>query len=96
MRLKFLWVLIIPKWLIKVPGHIVICFGTFLELREMIPNMDPDLLIYYENTLNNIRTTMDTFLKNLICVITGTKILNTIDTMCTKPFENIVDTSFAK
>ena len=29
------WVLIIPIWLIQVPGHIAILFGTFLELPKM-------------------------------------------------------------
>ena len=37
----FLWALIIPKWLIKVPGHIPIVFGTFLELPKNRPNIDP-------------------------------------------------------
>ena len=31
----FYGVLIIPKWLIEVPGHIPILFGIFLELPKM-------------------------------------------------------------
>ena len=31
--------LIIPKWLIKVPGHIPIFFRTFLELPKCSPNL---------------------------------------------------------
>ena len=34
-------VLIIPKWLIEVPGHIPIFFGSFLELRQISPNLAP-------------------------------------------------------
>ena len=29
----------IPKWLIKVPGHIAIFFGWFLELRNLCKNL---------------------------------------------------------
>ena len=36
MFLKVLWVLIIPKWLIKVPGHIAILFEWFLELPSFV------------------------------------------------------------
>ena len=32
--------LIIPKWLIKVPRHIPIFFGSFLELRKCSPDLD--------------------------------------------------------
>ena len=31
---EVLWVLIIPKWLIKASGHIAILFGSFLELPK--------------------------------------------------------------
>ena len=34
-------VLIIPKWLIKVPGPIPILFGWFWELRFFCQNLDP-------------------------------------------------------
>ena len=39
--LCFFRVLIIPKWLIKAPGHIPILFGSFLELSKMSPNLVP-------------------------------------------------------
>ena len=35
-------VLIIPKWLIEVPGHIPILFGWFRELRTFCQNRDPE------------------------------------------------------
>ena len=39
---KGFWgVLIIPKWLILIPGHIAILFGTFLKRPKMGPNIDP-------------------------------------------------------
>ena len=31
----FLWVVIIPEWLIKVPGHIAMMFWWFLELPKI-------------------------------------------------------------
>ena len=34
-----LWFLNIPKWLIKVPGHIAIHFGTFLGLLNVSSNL---------------------------------------------------------
>ena len=34
-------VYIIPKWLIKVPGHIAILFGWFLEVPTFCQNLDP-------------------------------------------------------
>ena len=34
-------VLIIPKWLIKVPGPIAIVIGWFWELPKFWPNVDP-------------------------------------------------------
>ena len=35
------WGLIIPKWLIKAPGHIPLLFGSFLELPKCSPNLAP-------------------------------------------------------
>ena len=35
----FFWIYIIPKWLIKVPGHIPILFGWFRELRKFCQNL---------------------------------------------------------
>ena len=35
----FLGIYIIPKWLIKVPRHIPILFGWFLELPKFSPNL---------------------------------------------------------
>ena len=37
----FFEVYIIPKWLIKVPGHIPILFWWFWELRKFGKNIDP-------------------------------------------------------
>ena len=39
--LGFYGVLIIPEWLIKVPGPIAILFSCFLKLRKCLLFMDP-------------------------------------------------------
>ena len=46
-----LWVLIIPKWPFKVPVHIPILFGSFLELPQFHQIWILGPLIYYGNTL---------------------------------------------
>ena len=53
--LFFLWVPIIPKWLIKAPGHIAILFWSLLKLPKKCPKWTLGPLIYYRNTLANIR-----------------------------------------
>ena len=47
-------VLIIPKWLITVPGHIPILFGSFLELQQNSPNLDPYTPYLSPETLQKI------------------------------------------
>ena len=37
----FLWVLIIPKWLIKVSGWIATLVGSFWELAKKRQKLDP-------------------------------------------------------
>ena len=40
MYFRFFRVLIIPQWLIQVPGRIPICFGSFLELFKNRKTLD--------------------------------------------------------
>ena len=48
-------VLIIPKWLIKFPGHIPIPFGWFLELPTCLPNLAPYTIFITRKTSTNTR-----------------------------------------
>ena len=51
-------VLILPKWLIKVPGHIAILFGSFLELSKKWPTSikyEPFHLFFYVEICQQIQ-----------------------------------------
>ena len=51
----FLKVVIIPKWLIKVPGHISILFGSFLELPKISPTMAPYTPFFITKTFQKVQ-----------------------------------------
>ena len=53
--LGFLWIVIIPKWLSEVSGHIPIFFGTFWNFQTVDQIWPLGPLIYYQNTLKNTR-----------------------------------------
>ena len=56
---RFYRVLILPKWLIKIPGPIAILFRLFLELRTLLLFMDPQWTrrprVYHQNTSKHTR-----------------------------------------
>ena len=51
----FFGVYILPKWLIKVPGHIPILFGWLLELRKFCQNLDPGTSYLLPKCFQNTR-----------------------------------------
>ena len=56
---------IIPKWLIKVPGHIPILFGWFRELRKFGQNLDPEPSQLSPKYFNKYKEIMEASLKIL-------------------------------
>ena len=61
-------VYIIPKWLIKVPGHFGILFGWFRELRKFCQIWSRRPPNYYQNASTNTRKIMESSWKNIIYV----------------------------
>ena len=51
--LFFFAVLILPRWLIEVPGHVPILFGSFLELSKNRTNIDLSTSFLCRNSLND-------------------------------------------
>ena len=74
--------LIIPPWLIKVPGHIAILFWNFqnvVKIRTRGPNN------YHQNTSNNTKTNMGTSLNILVLHLWGSgnlRMFETSETLC--------------
>ena len=51
----FFGVLLAPKWFLLVPRHIPILFGSFLELVEYRPNIDPQALYLLQEYFNKYK-----------------------------------------
>ena len=67
----FFGVFIIPKWLIKVPGHFGILLddsGNFENFVKIWSRRPPD---YHQNALKNTREIMESSWKHIICVNMG-------------------------
>ena len=58
-------VLNIPKWLIKVPGHIPILFGWFLDLPKCSPNLDPCTSFVSPKCFKEYKKFMESSLHNI-------------------------------
>ena len=70
----FFWVFgvyIIPKWLIKVPGHIPILFGWFRELRKFCWNLVPETSGLSQKCFKTYKKSYGIILENIIFVNLG-------------------------
>ena len=66
-----LGVYIIPKWLIKVPGHFGILFRWFRELRKFCQNLVPEPSGLLPTCLKKYKKMMESSWKNIIFVNLG-------------------------
>ena len=64
-------VYIIPKWLIKVPGHIPILFGWFRELRNFCQNLVLETSGLSPKCFKQYKKIMESSWKNIIYVNLG-------------------------
>ena len=67
----FFGVYIIPKWLIKVPGHFGILFGWFRELRKFCQNLVPEPSGLSPKCFKKYKKNMGSSWKNIIFVNMG-------------------------
>ena len=80
--LEVLWVQIIPKWLIKVSGHIATLCWTLLELPRNQQKNDPQTPCLLQKHFKRIRTLMEICYR--ICFVKYGHIkFENVESMCT-------------
>ena len=62
---------IIPKWLIKIPGHIPILFGWFRELRKFCQNLNPETSGLSPKCFKKYKKNYGIILENIVFVNLG-------------------------